>query len=76
MKGSSSMKQISMFEDMPDDDLREGVFISKDVVSPLESKEKLNSKEFKREQRIWSKHLNAVASYHNCSIFEAREMLI
>lgn len=75
-KGLSEMKQISIFDDTPDNELNNGVLISKEVVSPLESKERLNSLEFKKEQRTWSKHLNAIASYHNCSIFKAREMLI
>lgn len=55
---------------------KEGVIIPKTVVSPLESNKTLNSKEFEREREIFRKYVLAIQSYHKCSFFEAREMLI
>lgn len=68
------MNQISLFDGEAES--TEGILISPEVVSPLESKEKLNSLAFKQEQRVWSKYLKAIASYHGCSVFKARELLI
>lgn len=68
------MEQLSFFEKKEEKEY-EGILISKDVVSPLESKEKLNSLEFNIERRTWNQYVLAIQSYHDCSYFEAREML-
>lgn len=66
------MSQLSFF----DNEEGEGVLIPDDVISPLESKERLNSEGFNQERDTFVRYVKAIQSYHKCSFFEAREMLL
>lgn len=68
------MEQLTLFNNGEKE--FKGVLIPEKVVSPLESKEKLNSLEFNIERDTWNKYISSIKSYHGCSYFEAREMLI
>jgi len=52
----------------------EGVLIPKDIVSPSESKKKMNSEEFNLERANYLQFVEAIQSYHDCSFLKAREL--
>lgn len=66
------MEQITLFDD---DEMTE-IIIPLDVISPLESKKNVWSKEFKQQQLRWKHYVKSVQNTYNCSWFEARKILI
>lgn len=51
-----------------------GFLIPKEVLSPLESKERPYSKKFKKQQKEFSDYVHLIQSIYNCSWFEARKI--
>lgn len=64
------MEQLSLFNESQ---ITEKV-IPKEIISPLESNKKVNSKEFRVQQERFSKYVWAIQREHQCSWFEAREL--
>ncbi|RKJ31444.1 hypothetical protein D7X33_40385 [Butyricicoccus sp. 1XD8-22] len=67
------MEQLSLFNEKQYE-IQEGIIISKSILSPLESTKSVNSKEFREQQLTFSKYVNAIQAYHNCTFFEARDL--
>lgn len=71
------MEQLSFLplEELEEDDNKnEGFLIPKDVLCPLESKEKPYTKKFQKQQKEFSDYVRLIQNIYNCSWFEAREI--
>lgn len=62
--------QMELFDDME----MEEVTIPKDVVSPIESKRRIGSKQFELERERFIGYVKAIQDYHKCSWIVAREL--
>lgn len=71
MMGGLYVEQLSLFEE---NSVEESILIPKNILSPLESKEKITSKKFKDRQKVFSNYVHAIQKKYNCSWFEAREL--
>lgn len=75
-----NMSQLSLFDSFEDDfeddneTKEKRTVILKNVLSPLESKEKINSRKYREQQLEFSSYVHAIQSYHNCTWFKAREL--
>ncbi|GGB41507.1 hypothetical protein GCM10011409_18790 [Lentibacillus populi] len=66
------MDQLSLFSELDSTEM----VIPADVISPLESNKSVKSRDFKKQQRRWSKYVKSVQDSHHCSWFDARKLLI
>lgn len=65
------MEQLSFFDGKK---YQEGFLIPKEVLSPLESKEKPYSQKFKQQQKQFADYVRLIQTILNCSWIEARDV--